>query len=120
MRHGFPFVARVRAPARIRTLPDVPRPRPLLLVDVDGVVSLFGFAPHAPPDGTWTTVDGIPHLLSATAGAHLRRLAATFDLAWCSGWEEKANDYLPRALALPGPLPHLSFDRHAAAGGAPQ
>ncbi|HEU4656184.1 MAG TPA: hypothetical protein VFR97_01600 [Capillimicrobium sp.] len=89
-------------------------PRPLLLVDVDGVISLFGFAPHERPAGTWTTVDGHPHLLSATAGAHLRRLAATFELAWCTGWEERANEYLPHALALPGPLPHLAFDRDPA------
>ena len=95
-------------------------PRPLLLVDVDGVVSLFGFPPQEPPDGTWTTVDGIVHLLSATAGTHLRRLARTFELAWCSGWEEKANDYLPHALALGGPLPHLSFDRHPAGAAAPR
>jgi hypothetical protein len=83
--------------------------RPLLLVDVDGVISLFGFQPHAQPAGDWTTVDGAPHLLSATAGEHLRRLAATFELVWCTGWEEKANEYLPHALQLPGPLPHLCF-----------
>ena len=28
---------------------------------------------------------------------------------WCTGWEEKANDYLPHALGLPAPLPYLSF-----------
>jgi hypothetical protein len=54
-------------------------------------------------------VDGIAHLLSATAGGHLRELSASFELAWCSGWEEKANEYLPHALGLPGPLPHLTF-----------
>jgi hypothetical protein len=83
--------------------------RPLLLVDVDGVISLFGFAPHTPPPGAWTIVDGTPHLLSATAGEHLRRLATSFDLVWCTGWEEKANEYLPHALRLAGPLPHLCF-----------
>jgi HAD domain in Swiss Army Knife RNA repair proteins len=88
--------------------------RPLLLVDVDGVISLFGFAPHEQPAGAWTTVDGQLHLLSATAGEHLRRLAQTFELAWCTGWEERANEYLPHALALPGPLPHLAFDRDPA------
>jgi len=38
---------------------------------------------------------------------------------WCTGWEEKANEYLPAALGLPGPLPYLSFDRHAEQPGAP-
>jgi hypothetical protein len=37
---------------------------------------------------------------------------------WCSGWEEKANDYLPLALGLPGPLPFLSFDRAVGRGHA--
>lgn len=83
--------------------------RPLLLVDVDGVISLFGFDPAAPPQGTWQIVDGIAHLLSATAGAHLRRLAGHFDLAWCTGWEEKADEYLPHALELEERFPYVSF-----------
>ncbi len=87
------------------------RIKPLLLVDIDGVISLFGFDPARPPAGKFEMVDGIAHFLSATAGEHLRALAAEFELAWCSGWEEKANDYLPLALGLPDPLPHLSFDR---------
>jgi len=83
--------------------------RPLLLVDIDGVISLFGFEPTRPPGGSWQMVDGVAHLLSATAGEHLRQLADVFELVWCSGWEEKANEYLPRALGLPEPLPHLTF-----------
>jgi hypothetical protein len=83
---------------------------PLLLIDVDGVISLFGFDPARPPDGRFQLVDGIAHLLSATAGEHLRRLSTAFDLAWCTGWEEKANEYLVHALGLPGPLPYLEFD----------
>ncbi len=82
---------------------------PQLLVDVDGVISLFGFDHRRPPAGRWHTVDGIPHYLSATAGEHLRALSEHFELAWCTGWEEKANEYLPTALGLPGELPHLSF-----------
>ena len=31
--------------------------RPLLLIDVDGVLSLFGFEPPAPAGTMWTTVD---------------------------------------------------------------
>jgi hypothetical protein len=84
------------------------RDRPLLFVDIDGVVSLFGFAPDAAPPGTWTQVDGIAHLLSATAARHLHALASRFELVWCSGWEEKANEHLPHLLGL-GPFPHLSF-----------
>lgn len=83
---------------------------PLLLVDIDGVLSLFGFTSDERPIGTWVQADGTPHLISGTAGAHLLRLAGLFRLAWCSGWEERANDHLPAALGLPGPLPYLSFD----------
>ena len=85
--------------------------KPLLLIDVDGVISLFGFDHAAPPQGgRFMLVDGIAHFLSGTAGAHLRRLETAFELAWCTGWEEKANDYLPLALGLDGPLPHVVFD----------
>jgi hypothetical protein len=79
------------------------------LIDVDGVISLFGFDPSQPPPGRWLTVDGIPHLLSATAGEHLRRLGSAFELAWCTGWEEKADEYLPHALGLPERFPHVNL-----------
>lgn len=85
--------------------------KPLLLVDVDGVISLFGFDPHARPAGRFEMVDGIAHFLSATAGEHLRLLADRFEPVWCTGWEEKANEYLPHALGLAGSWPHLSFER---------
>ena len=89
------------------------------MVDVDGVISLFGFTPDERPAGAFLTVDGILHYLSAAAGEHLRRLSARYELVWCTGWEERANEVLPQALGLPGPLHHLTFagapgwgDRH--------
>jgi hypothetical protein len=85
--------------------------KPILMIDIDGVISLFGFDPAQPPAGRFELVDGIAHFLSATAGGHLRRLSETFELVWCTGWEEKANEYLPLALGLPGPLPFLTFER---------
>ena len=92
--------------------------RPLLLVDIDGVISLFGFDSSRPPAGRFVLVDGIPHLISDTAGDHLRELAKTFELAWCSGWEEKADEHLRHVLELPISCPHLTFgdsepSRHA-------
>ena len=83
---------------------------PLLLVDVDGVISLFGFDLDARPPGAFENVDGIHHYLSAAAGEHLRALASAFELVWCTGWEERANEYLPHSLGLPGPFPFLTFD----------
>jgi HAD domain in Swiss Army Knife RNA repair proteins len=94
--------------AKEPTKSSVLRARPLLFVDIDGVISVFGFAPQAAPQGTWTQVDGIAHLLSADAARHLLALLAHYELVWCSGWEEKANEHLPHLLGL-GPFPHLSF-----------
>jgi hypothetical protein len=88
----------------VRTTP------PLLMVDIDGVISLFGFAPGTHADGSFHSIDGIPHFLSAQAAEHLLRLRASFQLVWASGWEEKANEYLPHLLGLPK-LAHLSFER---------
>lgn len=85
------------------------RDKPLLLVDIDGVISLWGFLPAQAPAGAWCAVDGILHFLSAAAAGHLRTLGERFDLVWCSGWEEKADEYLPHAIGL-GPLPHVTFE----------
>jgi hypothetical protein len=87
------------------------REKPLLLVDIDGVISLFGFPWDKRPDGSWHNVEGMPHFLSSTAATHLHRLADWFELVWCSGWEEKAGEHLPTLLGVPV-LPHLSFDRN--------
>jgi len=84
--------------------------KPLLLIDVDGVISLFGFDPASPPAGRFEMVDGFAHYLSATAGEHLRELSREFELVWCTGWEERANEYLPGALKLRDPLPLITFD----------
>jgi hypothetical protein len=99
--------------------------KPLLMVDIDGVISLFVFAGTAPwetrstaPEGSFHTIDGIPHFLSAAAAGRLRALAADFDLVWASGWEEKAEEYLPRLLDLPSGLPFLRFERSPGRGNA--
>jgi hypothetical protein len=83
---------------------------PLLLLDVDGVISLFGFDPERPPAGRFLLIDGIPHFLSGTAGEQLWALAKGFELWWCTGWEERANEYLPWSLGIPGPLPCITFE----------
>jgi len=88
--------------------------RPLLLIDIDGVISLFGFDAAHPPPGRLLLVDGMPHFLSAAA-ALVTGLQADFELVWCSGWEDKADEYLPFALGLPAGLRHLTFDDDTAA-----
>ena len=83
--------------------------QPLLLLDIDGVISLFGFDSRRPPPGRYQLVHGIPHFLSTNAGELIAELATSFELMWCSGWEEKADEILPAVLGLPKGLAHLSF-----------
>jgi HAD domain in Swiss Army Knife RNA repair proteins len=103
--------------------------KPLLMVDIDGVISLFGVPGHSGlgrperrpdsdgedhiglPEGTFHSIDGTPHFLSSTAAAHLLELSEDFDLVWASGWEERAEEHLPRLLGLPRGLPILRFER---------
>src|ERR1700733_1259709 len=83
--------------------------RPMLLLDVDGVISLFGFDHGRPPAGRYALVDGTMHFLSATAATLIATLAPAFELVWCTGWEEKADEQLPAQLGLPRGLAHLTF-----------
>src|SRR5438309_6677279 len=104
------------------------------MVDIDGVVSLFGPGALASAglggdaraaaspgvadgvEGSFHSIEGTAHFLSATAARHLLELAGAFEPVWASGWEEKAEEYLPRLLGLPAGLAFLRFSRHAGAG----
>jgi hypothetical protein len=79
--------------------------RPLLLVDVDGVISLFAAGEDCLP----ALIEGIPHLLSRRAAALLNRVAPHFECVWCTGWEDRADSHLPHLLGVPAGWPHLSF-----------
>jgi HAD domain in Swiss Army Knife RNA repair proteins len=91
---------------------------PILFVDVDGVISLFGFNATRPPEGRFHAINGMPHYISLTCGMRLRRLREHFELVWATGWEETANEYLPHLLGLPGSLPWLTFNGSARFGTA--
>jgi hypothetical protein len=93
--------------------------RPVLAVDVDGVISLFGFdGPIEDLGGRFHLIDGMAHCISDVAGAQLQRLAEVYELVWATGWEDRANDHLPLILGLPGELPALHFDGRARFGTA--
>ncbi len=92
--------------------------QPILAVDVDGVISLFGF--DEPPDrevASFQLIDGMVHCISLAAGERLKRLAEHYDLVWATGWEDRANDSLAPLIGLPD-LPFLSFDGAARFGSA--
>jgi hypothetical protein len=82
--------------------------RPLLLVDVDGVLSLFGAGvEHAAC--VPALVEGIPHFLSRPAAERLARAAPRFECVWCTGWRDRAESHLPHLLGLPGGWAHLEL-----------
>jgi hypothetical protein len=104
--------------------------KPLLMVDIDGVISLFGGPEHGgwterasasddrALDGSFRSIDGTLHFLSSTAAAHLLDLSSVFELVWASGWEERANEHLPHLLGLPPALPFLRFSRKVGSANA--
>jgi hypothetical protein len=100
--------------------PEPQNQPPILFVDVDGVISLFGFAPDVgelPGPVHW--IDGVAHCIPEDIGGRLVTLAERFELVWATGWEERANEYLPHLLRLPfRDLPWLSFEGRAVFGSA--
>lgn len=94
--------------------------RPFLFLDVDGVLSLFGFPPtpeQLPGPLHW--VEGVAHCIPPENGPRLARLAERYELVWATGWEEKANEYLPHLLdRCLRDLPYLAFDGRAVFGSA--
>ena len=97
---------------------------PVLAVDIDGVISLFGFDQPVEPGrtgvdapGEFHLIDGMLHCIALETGPRLTRLAKSYELVWASGWEDRANDYLPTILGVPQ-LPYLTFDGRAEFGTA--
>jgi hypothetical protein len=99
--------------------------RPVLAVDIDGVISLFGFDQPIEPGranpgeapGEFHLIDGMLHCIALDTGPRLNRLAESYELVWASGWEDRANDHLPAILGVPT-LPYLTFDGRARFGTA--
>ena len=86
--------------------------RPLLAIDVDGVISLFGFeSPPAIEVARFELIDGTPHCISIAAAGRIRRLSSPCELVWATGWQDRANDRLSLITGI-GPLPVVEFDAH--------
>lgn len=86
--------------------------RPLLLIDVDGVLNPLAVQPrgHVPPGFTAYEFDGLRVLLSTRHGAWLTGLAGDFDLVWATSWEEDADRLIAERVGLPRGLPVIRFD----------
>ena len=72
--------------------------------------------PNLPRAGSWSWT-GSRTCISARAGHAWRASRETFECVWCTGWEDRADEHLPRLLGLPGGWAHLTFAAGAAAGG---
>lgn len=95
-----------------------PENRPLLAIDIDGVISLFGFEQPPPAEiARFELIDGTPHCISLAAAERIRRLADHYELVWATGWQDRANDRLSLITGI-GPLPVVEFDAHRESGAA--
>src|SRR4029453_17682570 len=92
----------------------------ILFVDVDGVISLFGFTAGAGQlPGPLHWIDGVAHCIPDDVGATLVTLAERFELVWATGGGERADEHLPFLLKHPSrDLPRLVFDGRAVFGSA--
>jgi hypothetical protein len=86
-------------------------PRPLLLVDVDGVVCPYAdeLVDPAAAGLERATVGYSDVWLSRDVAGHLQRLGELFQIVWCTAWEDHAAEFLAPFLGLP-PLPVIHFD----------
>lgn len=92
--------------------------KPICAVDVDGVISLFGFeGPAESAPCKFQLIDGMAHCIAVETGERLLRLLPHYDLVWATGWEDRANEYLLLMLGLP-PLPVIRFGGSARFGSA--
>jgi hypothetical protein len=122
-RNGSGWPLSCRAVPLFRKKPD--SDQPVLAIDIDGVISLFGFDQalepgRADPDkapGEFHLIDGMLHCIALETGPRLNRLSESYELVWASGWEDRANDHLPGILGVPE-LPYLTFDGRAVFGTA--
>jgi hypothetical protein len=99
-------------------------PKPLLFVDVDGVISTYGFAGNGGvPSGTRPigsiaaggvagklhNVEGIIHHIGQGMDLRLAALLPHFETVWATGWGDRANEHLVHLLSLPCELEVVEF-----------
>jgi HAD domain in Swiss Army Knife RNA repair proteins len=83
-------------------------PRPVLLVDVDGVLNPWLASRR--PDGyqEYNFFPGERVLLSPGHGKLLMSLSPAYELVWATAWEHRANRLISPVLSLPV-LPVIEF-----------
>ncbi len=83
--------------------------KPLLLVDVDGVLNRFGFGGHPLPKEVKSVRAGGCNLhISDVNAERLQRLSKHFKMVWATIWEGDANKYIAPLHGLPD-WPYIIF-----------
>ncbi len=88
--------------------------KPLLLLDVDGVLCPIGSGPGEPMRALM--LEDYPVIFSEELPSRLSSLGERFTLVWATAWEIAANRLLAPAFGLPE-LPFISFAGRAARPG---
>lgn len=84
--------------------------RPLLLIDVDGVLNPLALGPElVPPGFVAHQLEGLRVLLAREHGAWLTSLVADFDLVWATSWEHDADRLIAERVGLPRGMPVIPF-----------
>jgi hypothetical protein len=92
-------------------------PKPLLYLDIDGVLNPA--CPDPGPDFRTHALLGYRVLLSPRHGCWLRELSTAYELVWATTWEEDANLHIAPLLDLPA-LPVVRFSGYRAQPGDPR
>ena len=94
---------------RVLDISRLSKDKPLLLVDVDGVVNCINSSRSTKTYSLFNAeIDGAsyPIRLSHKLPGLLARLAESYHLVWCTMWDDWANTHLVSRLNLPS-LPYL-------------
>lgn len=83
--------------------------KPLLFIDVDGVISTYDFGAEDLDPRHLHMVDGILHHIRAEKADRIKTLLPHFDNVWATGWGERANEHLVFILGMPEELEVVEF-----------
>jgi hypothetical protein len=82
--------------------------KPLLFLDVDGVIALWPFGEELPPHSSYEFGD-VQVVVADRCGELIRRLSQHFEIVLATGWEDRVTRLLERMLGLERRLRALKF-----------
>jgi hypothetical protein len=97
--------------------PNATSDKPLLFLDVDGVIDLK-LLPASLPGGKWHHLGLVQAHLAEHAAEHVRALATRYDIVWATGWEQGGSRRFRPLRGLEHDLHVLQFGLDAASGSS--